>query len=169
MLKTITLILLNVTKVIEMSRNRLINYYKLHEEAFTEVNDAFNSVYSDYASESWRTISIVICNMISPKARSFYDVDFLEKVLKNGLSKTPIAVAIDITKIELAKTRASWEQLSFISKLVLGFKPTEKGCATLLLATHFNKQGLERLKTLSEFDQEVARFVRGNLYALTSY
>ena len=146
-----------------MRQIQQIQYFKTHKHAYDEVVKHTESLKRDYENDSSGNLSKVVHNSLSKEAAEFYDVDFLDKAIERGLHRLPIAVAVRDVEEILKQAKMQWSRFSWMQKLVLGRKANDKSAATWLLASKFSRITPEFLSSLSEFDQEVVRFIYGYL------
>lgn len=146
-----------------MKRIQQIQYFKTHKKAYDEVVVLTDSLKEDYANDSSGNLAKVVHNSLSKGTAEFYDVEFLDKAISKGLHKLPIAVAVRDVEEMLQQAKKQWCRFNWMQKLVLGRKPNDKSAATWLLASKFSRITPEFLASLSEYDQEVVRFIYGHL------
>ncbi|ELP5899807.1 hypothetical protein QTV49_001705 [Vibrio vulnificus] len=146
-----------------MKQIQYIQYFKTHKHTYDEVVKLTESLKGDYENDSSGNLAKVVHNSLSKEAAEFYDVDFLNKCIKRGLHRLPIAVAVRDVEKMLQQAKMEWGRLNWIQKLVLGRKANDRSAATWLLASKFSRITPEFLSSLPEFDQEVVRFIYGHL------
>lgn len=146
-----------------MKKIQQIQYFTTHKKSFDEVVKIRDSLLAEYENDSSDNLAKVVHNLLSDETADFYDVDFLNSALRQGLDRLPIAVAMCDGEQMIAQAKKQWDRFSWIQKLVLGKKPSDKAAATWLLASKFSRITPEFISSLSQFEQEVIRFIYGFL------